>query len=82
VSDTIVSLVTADQGWRAIYLGNEEADRELTRIVAWALVEDEEGMRSVVGMVIDPNDPKRIVMAPDGASVTAPDFDRYGFKER
>jgi hypothetical protein len=53
----------------------------LTRVVAWALVEEENGTRAVIGMVIDPTDPTRIVAAPDGASVAAPKFDRYGYKE-
>lgn len=77
----IVSLVTAEPGWRAIYLGEEADDRELTRIVAWALVEDESGSRTLLGMVVDSSDPTRIVAAPEGASESAPRFDRYGFKE-
>jgi hypothetical protein len=76
----IVSLASAEQGWRAIYVGEDEA-RELTRVVAWALIEDADGNRAMIGMVIDPTDPTRIVAAPDGASEIAPEFDRYGFKE-
>jgi hypothetical protein len=68
-------------GWRAIYLGEDDEDRELTRVVAWALVEEEDGAQAVVGMVIDWADPTRIVPAPEGASENAPEFDRYGFKE-
>jgi hypothetical protein len=81
VSGKIVSLVPAEPGWRAIYLGEDDEDRELTRVVAWALVEEEDGAQAVVGMVIDWADPTRIVAAPDGASENAPEFDRYGFKE-
>jgi hypothetical protein len=81
VSGKIVSLVPAEPGWRAIYLGEDDEDRELTRVVAWALVEEEDGAQAVVGMVIDWTDPTRIVAAPDGASENAPEFDRYGFKE-
>jgi hypothetical protein len=81
VTGMIVSLVAAEPGWRAIYLSEDDEDRELTRVVAWALVEDEGGARAVVGMVIDSSDPTRIVAAPEGASETAPEFDRYGFKE-
>ena len=80
VTGKIVSLIPAEQGWRAIYVDEDEA-RELTRIVAWALVEEEDGTRAVIGMVVDSTDPTRIVAAPDGASEIAPDFDRYGFKE-
>lgn len=78
----IVSLVAAEPGWRAIYLGENDEDRELSRVVAWALVEAEDGTQAVVGMVIDSTDSTRIVAAPDGASENAPEFDRYGFKER
>ena len=83
MSEKIISLVPADSGWRAIYTDiDEEGDesRELTRIVAWALVEDEEGERSVVGMVVDATDPTQVVPAPDGASLSTPTFDRYGYK--
>jgi hypothetical protein len=77
----IISLVGAEPGWRAIYFDEDDENRELTRVVAWALVEDEEGSQSLIGMVVDVTDPTRIVAAPEGASVTASRFDRYGFKE-
>jgi hypothetical protein len=81
VTGTVISLVAAEPGWRAIYLGEVDEDRELSRVVAWALVQDEAGAQEVVGMVIDSTDPTRIVAAPEGASEYAPRFDRYGFKE-
>jgi hypothetical protein len=83
MTDKIISLVPAESGWRAIYndVDDEGAEsRELTRILAWALVEDEDGDRSVVGMVVDATDPTQIVPAPDGASLSTPTFDRYGYK--
>jgi hypothetical protein len=81
VTGKIVSLVPAEPGWRAIYVGETDADRELSRVIAWALVEDDVGARAVVGMVIDSTDPTTVVAAPDGASESAPEFERYGFKE-
>ena len=81
VTGKIVSLVAAEPGWRAIYFDEDDENRELTRVVAWALVEDGDGTQEVIGMVIDWTDPTRIVAAPEGASATAPRFDRYGFKE-
>jgi hypothetical protein len=81
VADTILSLVTAEPGWHALYRGEYEEDSERARVVAWALVEAEDGGREVVGMVIDPNEPTQIVAAPDGASPLAPTFDRYGFRD-
>lgn len=81
MADKIISLVPAETGWRAIYTGpDDDESRELTRILAWALVEDEEGERSVVGMVVGANDPTQIVPVLDGASPDTPFFDRYGFK--
>jgi len=83
MSEKIVSLVPAESGWRAIYTGGDDdgdESRELTRIVAWALVEDDDGDRSIVGMVVDATDPRQIVPAPDGASLDTPLFDRYGYK--
>jgi NAD(P)-dependent dehydrogenase (short-subunit alcohol dehydrogenase family) len=76
----ILSLVAAEPGWRAIYLGDDE-ERELTRIVSWALVEDADGTQRMVGLVVDASDPTQIVAAADGASATAPHLDRYGFKD-
>ena len=81
MAEKIISLVSAESGWRAIYTdGEDEESRELTRIVAWALVEESEGERTVVGMVVDATDPTQIVPAPDGASLDTPVFDRYGYK--
>lgn len=78
--DTILSLVPAETGWRALYSGEFPEDEEMTRVVAWALVENEDGERRIEGYVVDPNDQSRIVPAPDGGSEVANTFDRYGFK--
>jgi hypothetical protein len=78
----IVSLVPAEPGWRAIYVDDESEERQLTRIVSWALVEGDDGTQRIVGMVVDGTDPTQIVAAADGASASAPTFDRYGFKDR
>jgi len=83
MAEKIISLVPAESGWRAIYTGYADdgsESRELTRIVAWALVEDDDGDRSVVGLVVDATDPTQIVPAQDGASLDTPMFDRYGYK--
>jgi hypothetical protein len=80
VPDRIVSLVPAEPGWQALYEGELEEDTESARVVAWALVEDEEGAQRVVGLVVDPAEPTRIVFASDGASELAPEFARYGFR--
>jgi hypothetical protein len=80
VPDDIVSLVPAEPGWLALYRGEYEEDGESARVVAWALVQDAAGGRRVVGLVVDPAEPTRIVFAPDAASAIAPEFVRYGFR--
>ncbi len=77
---TIHSLVPAVRGWHALYRGEYQEDAESARIVAWALVDAEEGGHEVVGLVVAPGDPTRIMPAPDAASALAPEFDRYGFR--
>jgi hypothetical protein len=81
--ETIVTIITADAGWRAIY-GAQGAGEEsgLSRIVAWALVEDETGDRRVVGMVIDPQNRSSIVTATSSESAQAGMLTGYGYKER
>jgi hypothetical protein len=77
---TIHSLVPAVAGWHALYRGEYEEDSETARVVAWALVEGEAGEHEVVGLVISPDNPTKILPAPDAASAVAPEFDRYGFR--
>ncbi len=75
----IHALVPAEAGWRAFYTGEYPEDAESVRVVAWALVDGDEG-RELVGLVVAADDPTRIVPAPEGASAVATDFARYGFK--
>jgi hypothetical protein len=77
----IVTIIPADAGWRAIY-GSQSGSEELSRIVAWALVEDDAGVRRVVGMVIDPQDRTNIVAATTSESARAGALTRYGYKDR
>ena len=76
----IRSLVPAEAGWRAFYRGEYQEDSESARVVAWALIEAENGDDEVVGFVVAVDEPTRIVPAPEGASAVAPEFDRYGFR--
>ena len=73
----IQQLVPAEPGWKALF---EEPTEEITRsrIVGWALVEAE-GTVAVVGMIVDPIDPSRIVPAPEASSPGGGAFSRYGF---
>jgi hypothetical protein len=79
-TDNIVTIISADAGWRAVYGGG--GSEELSRIIAWALVEDASGSRRVVGMVVDPQDRTNLVVATDSAASQAGPLTRYGFKDR
>jgi hypothetical protein len=81
--EKIVTIVPADAGWRAIYGGQTGGEESgLSRIVAWALVEDASGDRRVVGMVIDPQNRANIVSASGSESAQAGTLTGYGYKER
>lgn len=81
--ENILSIISADSGWRAIYGGGSTGDESgLSRVVAWALVEDETGERSVVGLVVDPQNRSNIVTATGTESSQAGTLTGYGYKER
>jgi hypothetical protein len=83
VDEKLVSIIPADSGWRAIYGGQGGSEESgLSRVVAWALVEDPAGDRKVVGLVVDPQDRSRIVPATETESTQAGMLTGYGFKER
>ena len=78
-----MTIISADSGWRAIYGGQSSADESgLSRVVAWALVEDDAGDRRVVGMVVDPQNRSNIVTATGTESAQAGTLTGYGYKER
>jgi hypothetical protein len=80
MADRIVEIVSADAGWRAVF-GAPSSGEESThsRVVAWALVESQEGDRKVVGLIVDPDNPSGLVPAPTAVSPLAGEFTRYGF---
>lgn len=81
--ESIVTIIPADAGWRAIYGGQGGGDESgLSRVVAWALVDDGAGGRRVVGMVVDPQDRASIVTATGTESAHAGTLTGYGYKER
>ena len=76
----IRQLVPAEPGWKAVF---EEADgsESQSRILAWAVTDggdgaDETGM---VGVIVDPAAPSRIVRAPDAAPPSGAAFNRYRY---
>ena len=81
--ENILTIITADSGWRAIYGGGSAGDESgLSRVVAWALVEDDAGERRVVGLVVDPQNRSSIVTATGTESAAAGTLTGYGYKER
>ena len=81
--ETIVSVIPADSGWRAMYGGQSAGEESgLSRVVAWALVEDGSGVRRVVGMVVDPQNRSNIITATSSESAQAGLLTGYGYKER
>jgi hypothetical protein len=80
--EKIVNIVPADAGWRAIYGGSSGEESGLSRVVAWALVEDDAGDRKVVGLVVDPQNRSNIVTATGSESAQAGTLTGYGYKER
>ena len=80
--EKIVTIVSADAGWRAIYGGQAGGEESgLSRVVAWALVEDDAGGRKVVGLVVDPQNRSSIVSATGSESAQAGMLTGYGYKE-
>jgi hypothetical protein len=81
--EKIVNIIPADAGWRAIYGGQGGGEESgLSRVVAWALVENDAGDRSVVGLVIDPQNRSHIVSATSSESTQSGALTGYGYKER
>ena len=81
--ENILSIISADSGWRAIYGGGSAGDESgLSRVVAWALVEDDTGERRIVGLVVDPQNRSNIVTATGTESSQAGTLTGYGYKER
>ena len=74
----IQQLVPAESGWRALF---EEPTEEITRsrVLGWALVPTG-GAVEVVGMIVDPTEPSRIVAAPGSSSPGGGAFSRYAFQ--
>ena len=75
----IQQLVPAESGWKALF---EEPTEEITRsrIVGWALVGTGEAIE-VVGMIVDPTDPSKVIPAPGASSPGGSAFSRYGLYE-
>jgi len=72
-------LVPAEVGWKAVFT-EPDGSESLSRIVAWASVDDGDGDSSaVVGLIVDPSEPSAVVSAPGTISPDGGEFLRYRF---
>jgi hypothetical protein len=68
----VQQFTAAHPAWRAVF-----DDDSLVRVVAWAVVGDE---ARIVGFVVDPTDPSRVIAAPEARTAEGAGFLRYGFR--
>jgi len=64
-------LASAHPEWRAVF-----DDESLVRVAAWAVVV-EGGEQRVVGIIVDPSDPSRLIAAPEAVTPDGSVFVRY-----
>jgi hypothetical protein len=69
----IQQLVSAETGWRAVF-AEPDGSESLSRILGWAVHGED-----VVGLIVDPAAPARIVPAPDSSSPSGGKFNRYRY---
>jgi len=69
----IEQLVSAESGWRAVF-AEPDGSESLSRILGWAVRGDE-----VVGLIVDPAAPARIVSAAEAGSPSGGKFLRYRY---
>jgi len=72
----IDQLAWAEPGWKAVFKEPDGAET-LSRIVGWAVVGGDES--DVAGVIVDPNEPSRMVLANEAASPGGGTFLRYRF---
>ena len=71
----IEQLVAAESGWKAVFKEPDGAET-MSRILGWAVADDGE---ELVGVIVDPAEPSRIVPAAGTASPGGGTFSRYRF---
>jgi hypothetical protein len=73
----IDQLVSAESGWKAVFKEPDGGETQ-SRILGWAILGGEdEG--ELVGVIVDPTDPSRIVAAKEAASPGGGTFARYRY---
>ena len=74
------ALISAEPGWRALFGTADGVETGRSRIIAWVSIESSEEAR-IVGVIADPNDPKRLVTADTITDDEGGTLVRYGFVE-
>jgi hypothetical protein len=69
----IQQLVSAESGWRAVF-AEPDGSESMSRIVGWAVQGG-----AVVGLIVDPAAPARIVAAAEASSPSGGKFNRYRY---
>jgi hypothetical protein len=72
----IEQLVPAESGWKAVFK-EPDGGETLSRILGWAILAGKDS--DLVGMIVDPAEPSRIVAATDAASPGGGGFARYRY---
>ncbi len=73
------ALVSAESGWRALFADADGLETGRSRIIAWASIDDADGASRIVGIIADPNDPKKLVPADEATDDDGGSLKRYGF---
>ena len=77
----IRQLVPAEPGWKAVFKEPDGGESQ-SRILAWAVTDDggdAEDETGLVGVIVDPASPPRIVRARDAAPPSGGTFSRYRY---
>jgi hypothetical protein len=78
----IEQLVAAETGWKAVFT-EPNGSTSQSRILGWGVLRKGTGAAAtddVVGMIVDPTEPSRIVAATEAASPGGGTFARYRFE--
>jgi len=71
----IEQLVAAEPGWKAVFKESDDSET-MSRILGWAVGD---GGDELVGVIVDPAEPSRIVAAAGATSPGGGTFTRYRF---
>jgi hypothetical protein len=74
----ITQLVPAEVGWKAVFK-EPDGGESMSRILAWAVSADEGDEGGMVGLIVDPSSPSRVVSAVDAVSPAGGAFSRYRY---